>query len=222
MRLLVAQYLIRWCRGEIRPPAWITHVSLGCLVLIGLLTLIGTMIGGGVWKVPGLTGEVFPGLERGAVLAVGPLAGAAVCWWLLRRGFHAGFVWTVTLVSLGFMAPVALWANAFWDDYKAPRLLVEEADMRHTDRNIVVACWNLEHLPSLNFYCRRDIVNCETSAQLLNYLSWDCANWNIDVYLILATEDWEALKSQVTVPYRELAHHYEMYHRVDLVVVSNR
>ena len=220
--LLVARYMVRWYGGEIRPPVWVVQVSLGCLLFIGLCIITGTMIGGGVWKMSGLSGDVFPGLERGAVLAVGPLAGSALCWWFLRRGSHAGLVWTVTLVGLGFMAPVAVWANAFLDDYKAPRFLVEEAEMRHTDRNMVVACWKQEHLPSLIFYSRRDIVHCETPNRLLNYLNWDLTKWNIDVYLVLPTEDWEVLKPQVTVPYRERAHHYDMNHRVDLVVVSNR
>ncbi len=219
--LLVASYLVRWCRGEIRPPAWLIHVGLGALVLIGVGIVAGTLIGSGVWRLRGVK-DTFPGLERGAVLALGPVVGALVCWWLWRRGRQAALVCTFTLAGLAFLAPVALWANAFWDDYKAPRALVAESNMRDTERNIVIATWKLEHLPSLNFYSRRDIVRCESPEQILDYLNWDSAHWNIDVYVILATEDWEALKYQVTAPYRELAHHYDMFHRVDLVVVSNR
>ena len=94
--------------------------------------------------------------------------------------------------------------------------------MERTDWPVVIACYKLEHLPSLNFYCRRDVVHCETLAQLADYLYWDAANWDIDVYLFLPTADWEVLKPQICAPFREVAHHYDMYHRIDLILVSNR
>src|SRR5262249_17800483 len=64
--LLTARSLDRWRRGAIQPPAWMMHLSLACLVLIGLATASGLVLVSGAVPASFLRGRAFPGLEAWA------------------------------------------------------------------------------------------------------------------------------------------------------------
>ena len=215
--LLTAHVLVRWCRGEVQLPVWLMYVSILGIAGIGLIVLLGTIIASGTWPIIDLRGRNFPGLERMAPLGLVPLAGAAAACWLMRRGNRTGVIWALALTGIGFMTPMAMWASAYMDRFKAPRALLEQTLAQRTDVPLDIYCWNVGHLPSLNFYARRDLTHCDTEEQLLSHLR----NPTL-AYLILPVQEWEALKSKVTVHFKELAQHHDMLHHQTLIVVSNR
>jgi 4-amino-4-deoxy-L-arabinose transferase-like glycosyltransferase len=215
--LLAAHLLVRWCRGEIQPPMWIMYWSLLGVAGIGLLILLGTLIGSGVWPLDGVRMRTYPGIESMAFLGLVPIFGATVAWLLMWRGRRSAVLWALTLTSVCFAVPLAMWGSACIDRYKAPRALVEQAYMQRMDTPIDIYCYNVSHLPSLNFYARRDITHCANTEDLLSRLRNPT-----QAYLILPAQEWEILKPQASVGYKELAENYDMLHHESLVVISNR
>jgi 4-amino-4-deoxy-L-arabinose transferase-like glycosyltransferase len=213
--LLVAHQMIRWCRGEIQLPMWLTYLSLFSIGVIGVIVVVGTMLAAGT--IPGLRGRTYPGLERLAPLGLVPIVGAAVACWLMRRGQRVGVVWALAITSIGFSLPLGLWASAVLDDFKAPRALLEHTQAQRTDLPLDIYCWNVAHLPSLNFYARRDLTHCDSADSVLSHLLNPTP-----AYVILPEQDWEKLKRFVHVPIHELAHHHDMLGNETLVIVSNR
>ena len=59
--------------------------------------------------------------------------------------------------SVLFVAPLAAWASAALNPFKAPRPLVALAGALNRYDDIRIACWEAGHLPSLNFYVQRDV-----------------------------------------------------------------
>lgn len=214
--LLTAHLLVAWSRGEIRLPAWMLYSGLGFLVLTGVGLSVGLMIASGTWPMSFLRGRSYPGLERGAILGLLPLLGAALGWWFLAKGRRTALVWTVTLTSLAFVASLAAWGSSAFNAFKAPRPLVELAQAQQTTEDIEILCWQVEYLPSLNFYVRRDVRHL--AAEELP----SCLRYSKPVYLFLPVAEWEKLQAQAKPPCRELGRHYDLYHHEELVVITNR
>jgi 4-amino-4-deoxy-L-arabinose transferase-like glycosyltransferase len=55
--LLTAWFLDQWRRGELQPPGWALKTSLACLALMGLGTVGGFLVAGGVIDLPSLKGR---------------------------------------------------------------------------------------------------------------------------------------------------------------------
>jgi len=217
LALILANFLVCWVRGEVKIPAWMLHVGLGFLLLTGVGVSVGLLVASGIWPVSWLRGRSYPGLEQGAIIGVLPLIGALVCWWFLRQERRKALVWTMTLTSLAFVFPLAVWGGSAWNDFKAPRPLVELAHARRTTEDVAIACWHVEHIPSLVFYLGRDVTYCKSEDELLGFLDYPKP-----VYLFLPLRDWETHRSKASTSHRELARHYDMYHHEELVVITNR
>jgi hypothetical protein len=123
----------------------------------------------------------------------------------------------VTFTTLFFMAPLAAWANAALNSFKAPRPLVEQTHTGQPNQAIYIGCWQMEHLPSLNFYCQRDILHFQSTGEIQPFLRYPDP-----VYVFLHLDEWKKLKPKITVPYRELAQHRDLYRNRDIIVITNR
>jgi 4-amino-4-deoxy-L-arabinose transferase-like glycosyltransferase len=215
--LLTARYLDRWRRGAVHTPAWLTHASFACLALVGVLTAAGLLVAGGVVHLPQLRGRVIAGLEVWALIGMAPLLGAAAAWWLHRRGRRGGLVAALAVSAVAYLFPVAAWGAAALDGHKPARPLVETAGAFRRDRDIRVATYCFEHLPSLNFYCQRNVLPLQSEDEVLELLHYPLP------VLVFTTEAlWGQLEARAPAGCRVVARHRDLYRNTTAVVIANR
>jgi 4-amino-4-deoxy-L-arabinose transferase-like glycosyltransferase len=213
--VLTARALDRWRRGEVRPAGWTLQISLVFFALVGVAVGLGLAAAGGVWEAPFLRGRPIPGLAKWAALGLVPVVGAAAGWWYGRHN-RAHLLVCLTLAAILFIGPLAAWASVSLNRGKPSRPLVEWAGAFHRDQDIRIGCWGLEHLPSLNFYCQRDVAHFGQEHEALAFLRYP-----IPVYLFLAADRWDGIEPKVCGPYRVVSRHRDMYRGSEVVVVTN-
>jgi 4-amino-4-deoxy-L-arabinose transferase-like glycosyltransferase len=214
--LLLADFLDRWRRGAISVPAWLHAAGLAVMALIGVVAAAGMLIAGGAVELSLLHGKSWPGLEAWAAVGLVPLAGATVagvCLWRQQRGAYvaalAGTAWC-------FVLPLAAGGSTALDAFRAPRPLVAEAGALQRGEDVRVGCFQLEFLPSLNFYVQRNVEHQEDEQQALAFLRQE-----LPAYLFLPRADWERLAAQAPPTARVVGTHREMYRAGEVVVVTN-
>jgi 4-amino-4-deoxy-L-arabinose transferase-like glycosyltransferase len=215
--VLTGRFLQRWRQGEVDVPGWALRCSLVCLALMGVLTALGLAFAGGWGPLALLPEPHLAGLERWAFIGVFPVLGAAAALWCLRRQRRGGVVLAVTAAAVLLIAPLAAWGVAALDRYKAPRALVAEAGALRRTEEIRVGCYDLQHLPSLTFYCQRTVAYPATWEDAAEFLRTP-----LPVYLFLPEPAWRGLRARVTAPYRVVGRHPDFYHGCDVVAVTNR
>lgn len=218
LAILTARLLDRWLRGELTIRNGILQFALAGLVLLGLLTGVGLAITSGLMSIPGLKVRLFPEMARWVWLGGIPIAGALIAKECLRRGRKDRFIVTVATASIVFVALVASGPVVTFDRYKAPRELVDSADVRqpHRDVRLIAFQW---FEPSVVFYSRREVervVNWETAA---DYLAMQHP-----VYLFVPDSVWTRIQQQQpdVATYRTVARHYDFLKNCDILVVTNQ
>jgi hypothetical protein len=93
----------------------------------------------------------------------------------------------------------------------------EQAGALQRDQDIRIDCYQLEFLPSLNFYVQRNVEHQTGDQEALDFL-----RQALPVYLFLPRSDWNRVAAQATMPHRAVAVHREMYRAGEVVVVTNR
>ncbi len=214
--LLLGRFLERSRRGELVLPAWSGYVAMLCLGLIGVGTAAGLFIAGGRLEFPFLRGRSIPELEVWALLGLIPLAGALVGWRCLRGRRHQAFIATCAATAVAFVLPLAAWVFTAFNAHKAPRPLVEQAGAFDRARDLRIGGWKAGHLPSLHFYCQRNITHHWNEQQALDFLRYP-----MQVYLVTPANCWEELAKRATGPHRVLTRHRDMLSGRDIVVVTN-
>jgi 4-amino-4-deoxy-L-arabinose transferase-like glycosyltransferase len=217
LALLIARLLDRWRRGVLHVSTWTMALGLGGLALMGGGTSAGLLIAGGAVEWPALHGDSWPGLEAWAVLGAVPIAGAAAAAWCLWGQRRTGFVVVLAVTALAFVVPLAAGGSTALNAFRAPRPLVAQAGALRRDQDIRIGCYQLEFLPSLNFYVQRNVQHCEDLQKVLEFLAQP-----LPAYLFLPRSEWEQLSAQGPLPYRVVAAHREMYRVGEVVVVTNR
>lgn len=215
LAMLIAYHLDRWRRGELKLPPWAIHVSLACLVLMGVALAVGFLAVGGVIGLPVRKARPLPALSGWALLGIVPILGAIGAWvcWRLRRP-------TAVLASLATAAillavSVATWAGTILDPYKAPWHLARLVAEHQTEREIRLATYAYFQ-PSLVYYCRREVVQFGTDEQVLEFLRYP-----VPVYLFVPERVWKRVSRRVAGPNRLLGRHYDLYRGCDILVVTN-
>jgi 4-amino-4-deoxy-L-arabinose transferase-like glycosyltransferase len=215
--MLIARFLQRWGSESVRMPGWLIQGSVASLLLIGVLFSAGMTIAGGVGELSFLRGRYFPGLERWAFLGFFPMLAAAACWWFARNGQYSRFISAVAVCAILLLGPMAAFGSVVFNRCKAPWSLVEQSATFRRDEDIRIGCWQLEHLPSLNFYVKRNVEHFHDENALPCFL-----NSRLPVYLFIPLEDWRRVEGKITCPTRILARQRDMYHHTEVVVVTNR
>jgi 4-amino-4-deoxy-L-arabinose transferase-like glycosyltransferase len=215
--LLIARFLQRWRIESIRLPGWLVHGSVVSLSLIGFLFSFGLAIAGGVGELPILRGRYFPGLEIWAFVGLIPIAAAAACWGFARARQYGRFITAVAVCAILLLGPLAAFGSVLFNNCKAPRRLVEQADALRPAEDIRIGCWHLEHLPSLNFYVQRNVEHFDNEYALVNSLMS-----RLPVYVFIPLEDWQRIESTVAASTRIIGRQHDMYHHTEVVVVTNR
>jgi 4-amino-4-deoxy-L-arabinose transferase-like glycosyltransferase len=217
LALLTARFLDRWRRGIVQPPVWTVHLGPACLALVGVVTILVLLAAGGVLRLALLRGRFLPGLESWAFLGVLPILGAVGTWWLLHRRQRGGVVAAVAVTAVLFVGALAAFGSLAFNRFKAPRPLVELAHALQRRSEIRIGCFQLEHLPSLNFYCQRNVEHQKNEAEVRAFLRSAYPS-----YLFLPAPAWQYLEARIDCPHRLLGRHPDLYRGCDVVVVSNR
>lgn len=215
--VLLARVLERWRLGLLGLPRWVVAVSLTCLLLIGIGLGVGLAIAGGVVDLPQLRGARFPGIEMWGLAGAVPMLAAVLGAWCWRRQRRAGLIVCLAGCAVLLVAPLAAYGSALFDRYKAPRSLVDQAGALQPSEEVHISCWNLEYLPSINFYVRRDVTHLRNEQQVLDLLSSP-----LPTYLFVRADDWQALQGRVTTPCRIVGSEREMFRRCVVYVITNR
>jgi 4-amino-4-deoxy-L-arabinose transferase-like glycosyltransferase len=215
--ILVGRFLRRWQASALTLPGWFTSTGVISLLAIGLALFIGLNIVGGVGELAFLRGRFFRGLEWWSIIGAVPIVAAVLGWWFVRKRQPERFVVALSVSAILLLAPLAAFGSVLFNRYKAPRALTEQADLLRRDEDIRIGGWHMEHLPSLNFYVQRNVEHLQEESDLSQFLSYD-----LRVYLIMPTSDWERLEPSLRSKAREVGRQYDFYHHGDAVVVTNR
>lgn len=215
--IVIARFLDRWRLGELHLAGWVLPTSLTCLVLTGIGLSTGLLIAGGALPVDMMRGRPLPALQPwallGLVLMVGSLGGA----WCARARWRGGAIACIGVCGVVLLAAVGARGTMVLESQKTTRALVAEAGVSQRDQDIRVVTWQLDHLPSLNFYVQRNVEICEHGSDLRTYLRYP-----LPVFAFLPVTEWEHLKGTIDVPCRELARRPDLYRHDDVVVITNR
>jgi len=191
--------------------------SLTCLVLTGIGLSAGLLIAGGALPIDVMRGrpltQLQPWAVLGGLLVLAGLAGA----WCLRTGRQGGVIACIAVCGVVVLAVVGARGVMVLEDAKSARALVTEAGALRRDQDIRVVAWQLDHLPSLNFYVQRNVAICDHASEVYTYLRYP-----LPVYVFLPVSAWERLKAGVDGPCHELARRPDLYKHDDVVVITNR
>jgi 4-amino-4-deoxy-L-arabinose transferase-like glycosyltransferase len=216
--LLCGRFFERWRRGAIAPPAWTMQLALGGLVFVGVAVAFGLMLAGGLVRLSFMNDHYVEGMEIWAPIGLLLVAGGIIGLRYMRRDNRSGVLVSVMTATVLFIAPMAGWAALSMNRHKAPQPLVAVAGARQRDREIRIGCWQLEHLPSLNFYCQRDVIHHSDEEKAIAFLRYPL----IQVFLFVPEPLWRDLEKKVHSPYRVAGRRHDMYQGCDVVVVTNR
>jgi 4-amino-4-deoxy-L-arabinose transferase-like glycosyltransferase len=217
LAILTGNFLDRWRRGVVAPPAWVLNVSLGCLALVGLGVTAGLLVVGGLIPVAAVRGRTLPGLTAWSALGLLPLAAAALAWWWLRRQQRTAALIVLTTTATLLVAVLAALGPAAVDTVKAPRALAAAVQAAQTEPEVRLGCYQYFQ-PSMVFYCQRKVERLESRRDLVEFLS--CP---LPVYLFVPADIWESeLAAAWQGSCRLLARHRDVYCNCDVVVITNR
>jgi hypothetical protein len=215
--ILIARFLDRWRLGELSLPGWVVSGSMACLVAIGVGLSAGLLIAGGALPLESLRGRSFEELQPWALLGLAPLAGGLAGAWCLRVGRKTGVIVSVAASGVLLLAVLGAQGVIAVEGRKSARALVNEVGALQRERDIRIVAWQLEHLPSLNFYVERNVKHCLKEAELATYLDYP-----LPVFVFLPASEWERLRPSLGDACHEVGRRPDLYKRQDVVVVANR
>jgi hypothetical protein len=185
--------------------------------LIGIGLGVGLLIAGGALPMASLRGRSFAELRPWALLGLAPFLGGLAGAWCLRTGRKTGLIASVAMAGVLLLGPLAAYGVNAMEGRKSARALVSEAGALQADHDIRIVAWQLEHLPSLNFYVQRNVRNCTKEEELAGY-----RDYPLPVFVFLPASEWERLRSALGAEFREVGRRPDIYKRRDVVVVTNR
>jgi hypothetical protein len=103
------------------------------------------------------------------------------------------------------------------NDSKSSAALARDSGIGRRDVDLRIAVYATEHMPSLNFYVRRQVTAIADPATFADFLSVP-----IPAYVVVSEENLADLRRKNVTVGRETARHYDMYRRQAMVVVSNQ
>jgi len=215
--LLIGRFCDRWRLGELHLPRWHMPLSLSEIALIGVAICVGLTIASGVIELRLMRGRSIPDLGSWALIGLMLILGAGLAWWFHRQERRTAMIGSLAASALLTTALMTGGALAAVESCKAVRILVAQAGAYQPQREIIIGCLNLEHLPSFNFYCQRDIKHCRSERETLTLLKHP-----LPVYVFLPAKKWESLSARIRSPHQVLGRHRDIYKNDDIVVVTNR
>lgn len=173
------------------------------------------IIASGVGEFSILRGRFFPNLGPLALAGIAPLATAVVVGRLLWLDRRRDTVRVLVIGAFLFLAPVAAWGPAVFNDAKASSSLATAPPSR-TDIDLLVVGLDVGHLPSAHFYLRRNIVQATSLSDLAVHLSYP-----LPVYALVPAPIAEQLLKEYPHSAREIARHPDLYRGKSIVLLAN-
>jgi 4-amino-4-deoxy-L-arabinose transferase-like glycosyltransferase len=214
--IVIARFLERWRLGELAVPAWVLPTSMVCLALTGVGLGVGLLIAGGALPLEPLRGRSFAELRPWALVGLAPLLGGIAGAACLRTGRKTGMIFSVAAAGVLLLGALGAQGVFAVEGRKSPRALVDAAGALQPEHDIRIVAWQLEHLPSLNFYVRRNVKHCSKESELASYLDYP-----LPVFAFLPASEWERLRPMLGDRCREVGRRADLYKRQDVVVVAN-
>jgi 4-amino-4-deoxy-L-arabinose transferase-like glycosyltransferase len=217
LAVFMGHFFDRWRRGVIQLPGWMMVCGMIYLGLVGVGFAVGTLVAAGRWSLPFLDEPPIQGLESWAVVGLIPLTAALFGSWRLWRRDPTGVVIVVTSAAVMFVAILAGGTSCSLESDKSPAALAAAWQREQTDREVRLGCYRYFQ-PSLVFYSRREVMHLGSPRDVKEFLQTQ-----LEVYLCVPEQAWETeVKPRVKGPVRVIARRYDMYHKCDVVVVTNR
>ena len=220
LAILTARYLERWRTGAISQPSWWMYGIVVCFGCVGLIAGVGLVIVGGMFMIPlpDVKMTYFPGIERWLWIGAIPVAGAVAAWVYLRRDRKNWLVGSLAVSSVAFLALLASFPVTQFDDYKAPRHLVDQAGLAQPNRDIRLYALQWFQ-PSVVYYSRREVERLHNWQQIS-----DCLSMRHPVYLFVPEPVWNKLQEDQPDArnYRTVARHFDYLKNCHILVVTNQ
>jgi 4-amino-4-deoxy-L-arabinose transferase-like glycosyltransferase len=216
LAILTGRFLDRWHRGSLAVPAWMIRACFTCMIAIGVAFGVGLLAASGLVSTRLMRGHTLPGVERFAILGPVSVFGVLVAWYYWRRGERSAVVATMAVTSFVWLMPLAAWGGAALNACKSAQPLVEQAHVRHLDREIRVG-WYGYYEPSVVFYCGREVAKLMQEADAVEFLRYP-----VPVYLFVPARVWLELEPKVHGPCEVIGRHRDFYKADDILVVTNQ
>jgi 4-amino-4-deoxy-L-arabinose transferase-like glycosyltransferase len=214
--ILIARFLQRWRTETLVVHPWIVRSGIICLMLTGVLFTTGMIVAGGAWEWPILRGRHIPGLEQWAFLGVIPMLAAAAGTWFVHAKQPTRFLYALSAAAVLMLVPFAAFGSAVFNGGKAAQPLVFQADASRAHDDLRIGCWQVGHLPSLNFYAQRNVEQLNSENDVVEFLLA-----RIPVYLFIPAREFERLQPSFPGGVQVVGRHYDFYRHNEIVVISN-
>jgi 4-amino-4-deoxy-L-arabinose transferase-like glycosyltransferase len=216
--ILIARFLERWRLGLFEMPRWYMPQAVIFLALGGLSAFAAlAIIAGKVYDFAFLRGRSFPELFPFAWLALMLPMTAIIVWRFYRLGRRTVLVGAATVLFTTFLLPLAVWASAALNAYKPPAAVAEILRHLRPEMEYQLVGFEVKHLPSLNFYLRRDITHIHSFEQLQEHLAYP-----MPVYVLILDNYWNEFHKSHPTKGRELGRCPDLYRNRAIVVVTNQ
>ncbi len=214
--ILSARFLDRWRKESLALPAWYLTCAVVGLAMVGVGLGAGLAIASGVGELASLRNRFLPQLWPFVPLAAAPILAAGMLAYAMRTSRRPLFVRTLLIAALALFAPLAAYATAALNGAKAPASLGQTPAARaDVDRRIVA--YEMGHLPSINFYLRRDVTHVNSLADVALRL-----NMLLPTFALLPEGSVAEFERQHPGLATELSRHADMYRGAKLVLLANR
>ena len=215
--ILTARLLDRWRRRMLELPTWWMRMSVASLVLFGVGLGASVALAGGVGEASFLRGRFFPGLAPYALFGLIPIVGGLIAAWQLRLGKRHAFLAIVTVSAVLLFAPLAAYAGAFFNGFKPARFFAETTEAGRKDLDLQVYSWGADHLPSLNFYLRRDVRTLGSGDEVAYHLRSP-----IPAFIVMPESNAKQFRELHPSLGKEAGRHFDLYRGQPLVMLTNR
>lgn len=215
--LLSARFLERWRKDTLALPAWYPVASAIGLGVIGLTIGGGLAAAGGVGELSVMRQRFFPSLVPFAPLGLVFVAAGGLLVWAARTGRRTLYVRGLVVSSLLLLAPLAAYGTAALNGAKAPEAIARQTPAYRPEVDQRILALNLGHLPSINFYTRRDVENIG-DIELLALL----ADQPLPIIGLMRENDAAAFQAKYPDRMEEVGRFPDLYRRTNVVVMVNR
>lgn len=215
--LVTARFLERWRKETLELPAWFPVTSAVGLGVIGLAIGGGLAAAGGVGELAVLRQRFFPALVPFAPLGLVFVAAGGVLVWAARTGRRTLYVRGLVVSALVLLAPLAAYATAALNGAKAPSAIARHTPAYRPEVDQRILALNVGHLPSINFYTRRDIDPVDDIDKLAFF-----ADQPLPVIGLLRENDAAAFQAKYPEAMEEVGRFPDLYRRTSVVVMVNR
>ena len=189
LAVLVARFLVRWMRGEVRLPIWVTNTLFACFAVMGIVIGVGLLVGAGA--LPGIGTRAIPALLPCAVIGLVPVAFG----WLAFRWERKGRRTRVLAGILGASClTIAVLAGAIpgeLESGRAIKALAQRLAAEPIEGDRLIGCHRAYH-PSLVYYTNRLVWRSLSDDRAVDLLN---SPW--PAFLIVSEKNWPRLSTRV-------------------------